>query len=335
MRVLFYSQVGGMGGSTRLLLNLGRHLADETEVFVALPEVNDSIDRDLRLAYPDLHFINQDLDTLNALKADAALFHLPLSLPAAVDMDVRYKYAVSMEIIESLPVIFTDELVSKFDHLFYLHEEQVQDLSERVQKECCSLMPLINNIDFSLPFKKTKTVAVIGGRRKVSWVQLLRIAASLPYGYRLVNWSADVHDHVNFRWRRLLRYRWLKQYLQYRWLYFRKRPQLLPVEIDVRTMMSQFDALVHVPSFSNGTSTVVSDALQCGKLVFLSNIPGTVRAYSGLPGVIILDKGIRHYSDVLEAYDEDVWLQIKCAYAHVYSRKDALSQWRDAIFEGK
>ena len=46
MRVLFYSQVGGMGGSTRLLLNLGRHLADETEVFVALPEVNDSIDRD-------------------------------------------------------------------------------------------------------------------------------------------------------------------------------------------------------------------------------------------------------------------------------------------------
>lgn len=333
MRVLFYSQVGGMGGSTRLLLNLGRHLADEAEVFVALPEVNDSIDRDLRLAYPDLHFINQDLDTLNALKADAALFHLPFSLPAAVDMDVRYKYAVSMEIIESFPVIFTDELMSKFDHLFYLHEEQVQDLSERVQKERCSLMPLINNIDFSLPFKKTKTVAIIGGVGKISFLQLLAVAAALPFGYRLVNWSPDAHS--SFRWRRLLRYRWLKQYLQYRWLYFRKKLLLLPAEIDVRTMMSQFDALVHLPRFSNGTSTVVSDALQCGKLVFLSNIPGTVRAYSGLPGVIILDKDIRHYSDVLEAYDEDVWLQIKRAYAHVYSRKDALRQWRDAIFEGK
>lgn len=329
MRVLFYSQVGGMGGSTRLLLNLGRHLADETEVFVALPEVNDSIDRDLRLAYPDLHFINQDLDTLNALKADAALFHLPFSLPAAVDMDVRYKYAVSMEIIESLPIIFTDELVSKFDHLFYLHEEQVQDLSERVQKERCSLMPLINNIDFSLPFKKTKTVAIIGGVRKISFLQLLAVAAALPFGYRLVNWSPDADP--SFRWRRLLRPRRWRQ----NWLFFRKKILLLPAEIDVRTMMSQFDALVHLPRFSNGTSTVVSDALQCGKLVFLSNIPGTVRAYSGLPGVIILDKDIRHYSNVLEAYDEDVWLQIKQAYANVYSRKDALRQWREAILEDK
>ena len=323
-----------MGGSTRLLFNLGSYLADEAEVFLALPEVNDSNDEELRLAYPALQFVNQDIDTLNAIKADLALFHIPFSLPEAVDIKVRDKYAVSMEIVESRPLMFTDELVSKFDKLFYLHEEQVQQVSESVQKERCRQMPLINNISFSLPFKKTKTVAAIGGKRKITLLQLLQIAAALPVGYRLVNWSTDQYQEVNFHWRRLLRYRWLKRILRYRWLYLRKRLLLLPAETDVRKMMSQFDALLHVPRLSNGTSTVVSDALQCGKLVFLSNIPANVRVYSRQPGVVILDRDIEHYSHVLEAYDRDMWLKIKQGYANVYSRDDVMRQWRDAILDG-
>jgi hypothetical protein len=50
-RLLLYSQVGSMGGSTRLLLNLGSYLADEAEVFLALPEVNDSNDEELRFGF--------------------------------------------------------------------------------------------------------------------------------------------------------------------------------------------------------------------------------------------------------------------------------------------
>ncbi len=263
MKVLIYSQQGAMGGSTRLLLNLGGFLATKHEVSVALRASNSpEATRVLVNEFPKLRFVPGTLEYVNQQKFDLAIIHQPFSLDDAMRFEVGKKIAVIMELADIFPITIKDEHTSVFKKILYLHPEQVAHFSEDIRLQHCFQLPLINNIDFRPKFSKTRFLACIGGSRKTEFPDVLGFLNALSSSYGLRWWSV-----YPFSLRKLS----LSHRSRVQLLVEQGRLQRLPVSGDIQQISRLYDVLLHMPACGNGTSVVVSDALNCGMYV--------VRAY--------------------------------------------------------
>lgn len=153
MEILVYSQYGGMGGSTRLLLDLARHLARDHDVRVALrPTRKAQAARILLEQFSDLRLVPWDPELIRGQRFDVAILHLPHSVADAVGIRASRKIAVLMELVARHPIAVREEHCAMFDRILYLHREQVEHLSPATRIAKCTLLPIIDNIDFEAEY---------------------------------------------------------------------------------------------------------------------------------------------------------------------------------------
>jgi hypothetical protein len=325
MKILVYSQFGGLGGSTRLLLNLARFLGNYHSVAVALagtatPQATSALLRH----FSDVKRVPSSAQAINNAGFDLALLHLPFSLEALDTISVPRKIAVVMELVERHPIPLTEGNCGQLERLLYLHPEQVSHLSSGFRESRCRLLPLINNIDFEPAYVKTRFMGVVGGAHKTGVAQVLRFIAALPPDFGLRMWSDSA-----------LSLQGLAAPMLQQALGFIGAGRLIgmPAEIDVRVLMRSYDALLHLPRHGNGTSVVVSDALYCGKPIVVSSLPSYKSAYAGMEGVLFSDAPIEQLIASITRWSEADFRRISDAYRAVYNREQALQLWRRALEE--
>ncbi len=153
MEILVYSQQGNIGGSTRLLLNLARHLAREHSVCVAFGTAHTPQASDVLLAqFPELRLIPGDPEIIRRRRFDVAILHLPFAAEDVENFDAPRKIAVVMELVARHPIAVREEHCALFERILHLHREQVQHLSPASRAAKCTLLPVIDNIDFDPQF---------------------------------------------------------------------------------------------------------------------------------------------------------------------------------------
>lgn len=321
--MLVYSQQGGLGGSTRLLLNLARHLGRSHDVTVALGgSPSPQATRALLAHFGDLRVEPAQRERLTATSWDVALLHLPFRPDWSTDLAAPRKVAVIMELAGRHEPVITEALAAQFERILYLHPEQVTQLSGTTVVERCLRLPIINNIDFTPAFAKTRCVGTVGGAHKTGLASMLRLLEALPSPYRLRRWSPD----------RLTMGGLQPQVVQGTLGALGSgRLEDLPADADLRTVYAGFDALLHTPRHGNGTSVVVSDALQCGKLALLAPLAAYREAYGHLPGVLFTDRPADELARRLCDYSETEFNMIRKGYGNHYDRTAALEQWSQAL----
>lgn len=299
MNILFYTQVGWMGGSLRLLTNFAKYLAQSHEVTLAAPNLNLK-----NLQNVNFKWIDLNPKTVLEDQFDMALCHFPYGKDNYIQKLTCKKVLVVFEIMGILPLkqeIFT----THFEKAIHVHREQLPSLLKFFKEEDCVLLPIINDIDFKLPFKKTMTSASIGSGH---------FKNNLPLVQQILENSPAVAKHIMFGLFENAVGNGRLQFAGYEW--------------GIEKLFASFDCLVHTPRAGNGTSMVVSDALACGKEVILSPIKGYIEAYGKLTGVSFLDKiEANNISSIIDRYSEERSNQIATDYAKVYNRKEVLDQW--------
>jgi hypothetical protein len=314
-----------MGGSTRLLLNLAQYLQNTHQVSVALEKsTTPESSRRMMEQFPDVKTIPVSPDFLNKQNFDLAVLHLPFSFAPATKIKAGRKLAVVMELMKKHKPTIDESKVNLFHKIIYLHPEQVAHFSEETRKNCCKYLEPINNIDFEFEFTRTKFVACIGGVEKCSMKTALSLLQVLPEDFGLRRWSAY---NIPFEPPPLT-----KQVVAKIPGYIKSgRLQLLKAEGNINEIAGQYDVLFHAPVAGNGTSIVISDALNCGKLVILSPIPEYKRAYSNMKGVLFIDQPARELVSAICAYSKQDFLEIKSGYKKIYDRESVLKQWESTI----
>jgi hypothetical protein len=218
-----------------------------------------------------------------------------------------------MEIASLHPLPFVEGDLVGFCQALYTHDEQLVQLTAGLPKDRCHQMPVVNNIDFDLPFAKTRNVASIGVAAYKHNFDHARamLSKTRHLGEYLVFSMPTGTDLDTAQGLAPIRYRGL--------------------EWDPQTLYSGFDCLFHVPDHGNGTSIVVSDALACGKAVVLSSLDGYRAAYSGLTGVWFAEDLGYDLSAIMSGYGQGMHAAIKAGYARVYNRDAVLRSWEAAI----
>ena len=325
MEILVYSQQGNMGGSTRLLLNLARHLAREHSVSVAFGTAHTPQTSDVLLAqFPELRLIRGDPESIRRRRFDVAMLHLPFAVEDVETFDAPRKIAVVMELVARHPIAIREEHCTLFERILYLHREQVEHLSPASRESKCTLLPVIDNIDFEPDYVPACCIGAIGGAHKMQLPLALSLLDALPQGYSMCFWSPDPLAIDG------LAAPLLDQALQ---LMSVGRLQQQPPTGDIRLLSQRYRALLHTPLHGNGTSVVVSDALGCGKLVILAPLPAYREAYAHLDGVLFTDQPRTELVDRICAYSREDFARIRAAYRARHDRGAILRQWSAAILD--
>jgi len=329
MEILVYTQQGSMGGSTRLLLNLARYLGREHRVSVALGRSHTpKASRELLGHFGDLRVLPADPGALGRQRFDVAVLHLPFSPRDAEWIRASRKVAVIMELATRQAVTIREEHCAQFERVIHLHAEQVAHLSAATRDAKCSLLPIIDNIDFEPEFAAPPCVGAIGWASKTQLPLALALLEALPPPYSLCCWSQDglAVDALA-----ALGAGEAERALQ---LIELGRLRRQPPITDIRMLSREYRALLHTPRHGNGTSVVVSDALRCGKLAILSPLPAYREAYSQLEGVLFMDRPAAELGERICAYSREDFTRIRDAYRARFDRGAIMRHWSDAILDG-
>lgn len=324
MNILIYTQVGSMGGSLRLLTNLAKHLAQNHKVAVIAPHLDlnnePGIDK-----YPDLTWINLKKNSILPDQFDIALCHLPYKMDEFSRKIKCRKILVVFEIISRHPIKLEVSDTQSFEKAIYLHYEQLPGLQNLFNEEDCILLPIINDIDFILPFRKTKFSASVGhGGHKHNLHLILKILRKNKVIEKHIAFGSFIPpvDKLSLADR---------QFFQH--VTRTGRLCFTDQEWNLRNLFSSFDCLIHTPDSGNGTSLVISDALACGKEVAISPIKAYIEAYSNLSGVHFIDETNINLSGIISNYVERRAKQIRDDYYQAYNRKEVLEQWTKVLFQ--
>lgn len=323
MDILIYTQQGGMGGSTRLLLNLARALVQNHQVTVALgvthtPEATGQLLKE----FSDLTVVTARPEILRSRCFDVAVLHLPFNLDWSVELDTKSRIAVMMELAGQHSSVIDESNSDSFDRILYLHPEQVEHLSPQLVEQRCSQLPIINNIDFTPSYSKSRCVGTIGGAHKNSLRTIIRVIDALPEDYRLRMWSSD---KLSLQGQPMELAAPAMKFIA------DKRLEPLPATANLEKLVQSYDALLHTPKHGNGTSVVVGDALQCGKLVLLAPLPAYRSAYGDMPGVYFTSRPLLELAEKVRQYGQRDFNQIRQAHADIYDRESVLRQWESTI----
>jgi len=327
LKILLYTQHGGLGGSFRLLLNLAEHLLQAHEVCVAFPRGQSG---ELTLAqYPGVRVLDCSEAQAYAAGCDVAIAHLTENLAFFSELRVPRKLALCVEVVQDHAPLFTDEALRCFDGYLHLHPEQAAHLGPATIGAKARLLPLVGNVRQAPDFRRTGNIGCIGAAHKLDALALLSVLDQLPAFSRtqLRVWSTrrpKIRRPAN-TWRRKMRFR-LHQWTG--------RLRLPGPDPDILAVLGRFDLLLHGVKSGNGTSTVVSDALASGKMVLLSPLPAYKEAYARFAGVYFLDQPGLDAGQLLREYDEAKFQSICRSHADHYNRAQALRQWQETI-EGR
>jgi len=324
VHLLFHTQAFRLGGSLRLLLNLARHLAPRHAVTFAVPEDAEPAALALLAAEPRVGRVAHTEALAAPAAYDVLVGHFPFTVDAMAALPIPHRVAVSLEITARHRVPIDARQARRFDRILHLHPEQVAHLPADLRQALCIQLPIINDVDFHLPFRRTGAAGCIGANSKNDTARLVEILSHTPQLTHLI-----LHEPKRRRlWSRKLT---LRQRLLA--VYFRRRGRLqwAGADTDLRRVFAGFDCLVHTPTVGNGTSMVVSDALACGKLVLLSGLPAYRAAYAGLPGVHFIEDTGPAIGPLLEGYDEPMSNTIRDSYRRIYDRDAVLARWEAAI----
>jgi glycosyltransferase involved in cell wall biosynthesis len=320
MEIAIHTQFKGMGGSTRLLANLARHLAARHRISFIIrsdgeKDLIDALVGDRTVKYLSLREVSRGTDTGIP---DVVLFHLPYGLDRTLALKAERKIALILEIPGERPIVINDRNCRLFDDVIYLSEDQVTHIRPGQTQPRFHMLPIINDVDFEPIFKKTGYVGCVGGKRKNSMRVIRKILGNSPGITGLRVWG-------NFKgtYPAIARF--------FRMLPLRHRIAIMGVEHDIRRIYDSFDCLLHTPKHSVGTSMVVNDALACGKLAVLSDLEAFRRSFGGLEGIFFVNDIGYGLDSLLEGYDEDTFVRIRKGYAKQYDRANALALWETVI----
>ena len=319
MRILIYSQQGELGGSTRLILNLARALSREHEVVLSLgshrtPRVSGM----LVAEFPELTVVPGQGGTVWSEEFDVALLHQPFFAEAPDRTKADRRLAVIMELASRHTITLQEADSSYYDRIIYLHPEQVSQLSESTIRSRGVLLPIINNIDFEPGFVQTRCVGSIGGSHKTGLQDVIRVLSALPADFTARMWSPDKLSLEELPMPSVA--------AALKLLGSGRLAQLAP-ETRVQKIQQSYDALLHAPPQGNGTSVVISDALQCVKIVVLSPLPEYRKAYGHFRGVVFLDQPLKNIARRLCGYSHAEWETIARDYAASYDREAVIERW--------
>lgn len=322
MKLLIYTQIGYMGGSLRNLLNLGKFLSSGHQVIILAPNLNLHEEPGMD-GFPNLQWSDTLNTGLEIPEADISILHLPYGSDIISSQIRCSKILVVFEIMSRHPFKLAKKGSQDIERVIYMHREQEEALLRTFEKERCIKLPIINSIDFELPFIKTQTSASIGsGIYKHNLLSIIKVLLkSQAINRHIIYISKKVNPAL------------LSGLSRFLLLYYLKNQRLifLGIEWDVKKIYSSFDCLLHFPSEGNGTSMVVSEALSCGKMVLLAPLPAYKEAYSGLTGVYFTDTTGYNLSALVRNYDQDVAEKIREDYRKVYNRDLVLLQWKKVI----
>ncbi|MEJ2345677.1 MAG: hypothetical protein P8090_09765 [Gammaproteobacteria bacterium] len=308
-----------------MLLNLANHLAATHDVsFVTPPESAENAGGLLEILLPQIERLSLQ-QARHRRTFDVLLCHLPYGFEDWIqDPIFGRRVAVSMEIVERTRVALGPQHQPVFDAFLCLHSEQIRHFDDEFRRSRCFQLPLIDDVSFEPAFVRTRAVGCVGAPYKHSFgamVDLLRRVSGVRqlrvYGHKPL-WSIARHSP----WR--VRFRGLRPWLAGRLQYCGTSP-------DIRKIFESFDCLLHTPRVGNGTSIVVNNALACGKLVVLSDLPAYRRAYSGRAGVHFLPDVVDDLPGLFGRYDFDHYQGIIDDYRKRYDRAGALEAWQEAV----
>lgn len=322
MKILLYTQISGATGSLRLFLNLARHLQQSHQICLAFDRGGAG---EVFLKYfPDIPVIDCRQAADFSSDCDLLLCHLPHEIDGIVDIPVPKKIAVCMEVASVHEFLIDNDNAHRFDAVLYLHDEQIEHFSPSLRAQKCIRVPLINNIEAVPDYVKTGHIGCIGTRTKHDLDLLSKVLENTASHRKIKIWAPwpllkktknkNTPDHPQ-----LSRYHELNRWVD------------MGVDPDVYSIQAQYDALLHTPGWSNGTSTVISDALASGKIVLLSPLPAFKKAYGGMPGIYFLDDPHLEIENLLQNYGKNQYEFIRDGYGAVYNRAAALQQWQCVI----
>lgn len=305
-----------------MLYNLGLYLSADHHVTFCLRGLSPLVKE--KLAGNQNFNLIVEAEFTGNTNFDIALLHLPFG---ANDISNRISASQStlvvMEIQSRHPLQLTPKEASWFQNVIYLHSEQLPSILKFFSKSQCHLLPIINNINFDLPYKKTGQIASVGvWQYKHNMPRVLKV---------LNNSDGKIHFKMFSERPPTLRELGFKGLQYFYHSLIRKRIVHAGLEWDAKKLYSGFDCLLHLPSEGNGTSIVVSDALSCGKLVILSPLPAYKIAYAKQRGVHFIDEVGNDLGDIIFSFDEKASGKIKDDYRKQYIRASVLKQWKDTL----
>lgn len=318
LRILFYTQYFGVGGSTSLLLHVASHLARRHTVAFALPASVRPPGRRLLERHPRLTALPRD--DVRPADWDVVVCHLPSRIEEILFAPGPRKVAVSVEIVDDWPVPIRDRHARRLDAFVHLHDEQAAHFDPAFRRRRCHRLPIVNDVDFEPPTATSGCLGAVGNPHKLDPGRLLRILGRTGRARALHLWT----DRSRLRWG-------TRHHLPALAHRARGRLAVHDLAYDLRPVFASFDCLLHLPDRGNGTSMVVSDALACGRRVVLSDLEGFRDRYGDQEGVYFLDDVGPDLSSLVASYDEGVQRSIRAAYARVYDRDDALHRWEEVI----
>lgn len=319
MKILLYTQVSRLGGSTRLLLNLAKYLSLKHEVIVSFPNEIHATGVQLFEYFSDLEQIPSNYLIDHNYNFDVGLFHLPFSLDTSLQINCARKIAVTMEIVDKHKVIVNSENIDQFEKMIYLHDEQIEHFTEPISRKKLIKLNLINNINYLPSYHKTYNVGSIA---KLNLKIQFNVILSSQKLRKLMIYSS---------YRPSARELGIPYYILREIFYKLGKLEFKGTEINVKNLYQSFDCLLHTPTQGNGTSVVVSDALASGKYVVLSPLPKYKEAYSHLEGVFFLDEIGYNLTDLIKSYDHTMFTRISDNYRSIYDRNEILKEWETVI----
>jgi len=305
-----------------MLYNLGKFLSIDQHVTICLRGVTETVRK--RLAWNQYFSLIAEQELPNKAKFDVALFHLPFGGDEFLSkISFRHSALVVMEIQSRHTIQLSMQEAKNFQKVIYLHDEQLLSIQRLFKKNQCYLLPIINNVDFDLPFQKTDQIASIGvWQYKHNMAKVLSILknSALKIKFKLYSERPPTLRELGLM---------IPGY--YYQAKVSKRLVFSGLEWNPAKIYSGFDCLLHLPSEGNGTSIVVSDALACGKLVVLSSLKGYKEAYSKFPGVHFIDDLGDNLGDLLQNFNKIESIAIKKEYQKHYCRSDVLMLWKETL----
>ncbi|MGK7946381.1 MAG: hypothetical protein AB4058_18125, partial [Microcystaceae cyanobacterium] len=242
MKILLYTQVSRLGGSTRLLLNLAKYLSLKHEVIVSFPNEIHATGVQLFEYFSDLEQIPSNYLIDHNYNFDVGLFHLPFSLDTSLQINCARKIAVTMEIVDKHKVIVNSENIDQFEKMIYLHDEQIEHFTEPISRKKLIKLNLINNINYLPSYHKTYNVGSIA---KFSLKIQLKVILSSRKLRKLMIYSS---------YRPSAKEIGIPNYIVREIFYKLGKLEFKGTEINVKNLYQSFDCLLHTPTQGNGTS---------------------------------------------------------------------------------